>query len=99
MLIKTSEFKTEEARRYGSRLCKHFSHRVEADWNQEQDKGLVDFVIGQCEMLASEERLTFIVQAQEQADLQEVIATIERHLVRFAQGRSVENCEISWHWQ
>ena len=80
-----------DARRYLHRLCKHFSHKVHADWSENQ--GYVEFAMGSCRMTAGAEALSFQCEAANQSDLQEIVDTIDRHFVRFAEKHKLS---LSW---
>lgn len=74
--------KTTEGRRYIHKLCKHFTHRVPATW--EEYKGRVEFEMGICWMTADSDVLEFVCEANSQEDLDEILDTIKRHFDRFA---------------
>ncbi|WP_347331545.1 DUF2218 domain-containing protein [Marinimicrobium locisalis] len=60
------------------RLCKHFSHKVSARWDEA--RGEVDFGIGQCELRAEGPLLHCLCRSQAPVDLRDIEDTIERHL-------------------
>ncbi|ROQ18588.1 hypothetical protein EDC38_2816 [Marinimicrobium koreense] len=60
------------------RLCKHFSHKVRAQW--QETTGEVDFGIGVCEFHAEAGILHCLCRARSETDLQDIEETIERHL-------------------
>lgn len=60
------------------RLCKHFSHKVSARWDEA--RGEVDFGIGQCELRAEGQLLHCLCHSQAPTDLRDIEDTIERHL-------------------
>ncbi|MFO1070632.1 MAG: DUF2218 domain-containing protein [Geminicoccaceae bacterium] len=77
-----AEVATAHAARYLAQLCKHFAHKVPAEFAD--GRGRIAFPIGTCELTAGPERLTLSVaaaDADQLARLQEVVA---RHLERFA---------------
>ncbi|WP_253450464.1 DUF2218 domain-containing protein [Halomonas sp. Y3] len=83
---------TAEASRLIQRLCKHFRHKIDAEWDAHQ--GRLHFSIGECRLDAEPDALHLrcdAASADELAELGEVVAS---HLVRFA-GDSVESVE----WQ
>lgn len=60
------------------RLCKHFSHKVSAQW--QEITGEVDFGIGVCEFHAKADSLRCLCRAESETDLRAIEETIERHL-------------------
>lgn len=60
------------------RLCKHFSHKVRAEW--QEASGEVDFGIGVCEFRVEADTLRCACRAGSAADLRDIEETIERHL-------------------
>lgn len=82
---------TPKAQYYLYQLCKHFSHKVTAEWNE--TSGSVDFVIGQCLLNVDENNLQVYCQSDDLANLQDVMDTIKRHFDRFAYK---EACELIW---
>lgn len=51
MFIVTSTARTASAAKYLQQLCKHFAHKVPAEWDTET--GEVSFPFGHCRMEAS----------------------------------------------
>ena len=74
---------TTQGEKYLRRLCKHFSHRVPARWDDSQGK--VSFAMGDCLMSASDSTLLIRCVAGNDADAEEVAETIKSHFDRFAQ--------------
>ena len=72
-----------EAAKYLRRLCKHFSHKVPARWDDSQGK--VSFAMGDCLMSVSDSALTVCCVAGNNADVEEIAETIKSHFDRFAQ--------------
>ncbi len=64
------------------RLCKHFSHKVPAGWNEQQ--GYIEFAMGFCDMTSGNEQLNLRCGAKTQAELFEIIDCINTHFLRFA---------------
>jgi hypothetical protein len=73
---------TSDGSRYINKLCKHFTHRVPAQWSEHQ--GLVNFAMGTCDMLDDGQSLSFVCKAENESDLNEIIETIQSHFDRFA---------------
>ena len=72
---------TEHASLYLKKLCRHFSHKLETEFDDQQ--GSIRFPFGICELSAEASSLQLHCQASadQMATLRDVI---ERHLVRFA---------------
>ncbi|CAA0097135.1 Uncharacterised protein [BD1-7 clade bacterium] len=68
------------------RMCKHFAHKVSADWDDHE--GTVDFAMGRCRMRALDETLRFICSAPSASELREITETIDRHVLHFLKARS-----------
>ena len=79
---KLALIETAEGGKYLRRLCKHFSHKVPASWDNSQGK--VSFAMGDCLMSASENTLTVRCVAGNNDDVEEVAETIKSHFDRFA---------------
>lgn len=73
---------TRSASKYLRQLCKHFAHKVPADWTE--TTGNVTFPWGACEMSANETSLTITCQAKNESDMARMKAVIDDHLERFA---------------
>ena len=91
MLTARAEFRTPKASSDLVRLCRHLSHKVEAEWDE--TSGRVDFGPGQCLMRADGETLTLECRASEPEGLTRVRLIVEDHLVRYAWR---ESPTISW---
>lgn len=87
MVEKKATINTDEASRFLRMLCKHFAHKVEADWND--DSGWVAFAMGRSDMQATADKLHVTCQAENQSDLDEVADTIKSHFDRFAQRQEL----------
>ena len=86
-----STIETSHAKRYLTRLCKHFSHKVSV--TVEEGHGYIDFAIGTCEILVDNHALAFYCASNQPQDLDDIIATIDRHLAQFAHQ---EKLLLSW---
>ena len=86
-----SIIKTKEGANYIGKLCRHFRHKIDA--NYEGNSGKADFPRGVCLMEADEDTLTFKVEAQDAEALQKIQGTLDRHLIKFAYK---EQLEINW---
>lgn len=87
-----SRFPSRQAPRLLSRLCKHFSHKIEASWNERE--GLLRFSIGECALQADDQGLQLACTAPSAAELDELQEVIRRHLQGFAQ---VDELVLQWH--
>jgi hypothetical protein len=85
-------FETPNASRYLRQLCKHFAHKVAADWDTE--RGRVALPIGPVEMMATPEELIVTVAAEDEEGLARARQIIDDHLVRFAHREHFS--ELSW---
>ncbi len=75
--------KTVAASRYLQQLCKHWSHKATAEFNESH--GVIAFENGnRVEMSATEDALEIVVTAPSFADLDQWMDVVEKHLVRFA---------------
>ena len=68
--------------KYINKLCKHLTHRVTAEWND--DKGTVFFDMGICVMTATDDLLSVVCTAETASELGEILDTMKRHFDRFA---------------
>jgi len=68
--------------KYINKLCKHLTHRVTAEWND--DKGTVFFDMGICVMTATDDLLSVVCTAETASELDEILDTMKRHFDRFA---------------
>ncbi len=83
---------TDNPERYIKRLCKHFAHKVDADYSE--SAGFVNFSPGTCKMKAEESSIIFTINSEGQertADLENVIS---RHMDQFARDET-----FNWHWE
>jgi hypothetical protein len=74
--------KTTEGAIYIGKLCRHFKHKIEA--NYEGNTGVAHFPAGICHMLAEPDTLIFEVDAHSEEGMQRIQGTIDRHLIKFA---------------
>ena len=82
---------TAKAERYLIQLCKHFAHRVPAEYDD--NSGVIAFDFGRCQMGATSEILALVAEAADSAALAEVQDVIGRHLERFAFR---DGLRVSW---
>nr|WP_254055723.1 DUF2218 domain-containing protein [Ruegeria sp. EL01] len=83
---------TENGSRYLLQLCKHWSHKAEATFDQ--STGKVVFDDGQTiEMSAHADNLAISLTAGPRSDLERWKSVVEAHLKRFAHR---EDFQINW---
>lgn len=92
LIQSNTKIELEFAEKYAKRLCKHFNHKVDAEYNN--GVGNVDFKFALCEMYPSENQLEILCRAENIDNLNRAKYVIEDHLKRF-----VQNQEISISWQ
>ncbi|BCH25514.1 DUF2218 domain-containing protein [Mesorhizobium sp. L-8-3] len=78
----TAVVTTEMASRYLQQLCKHFAHKIPAEFTPEQ--GTITFPFGVCSLTAQGNRLTMTVTTESEADLPRMQDVVASHLERFA---------------
>lgn len=82
MAIATTEIATASASRYLQQLCKHFAHKIPAEWTP--SAGRITFPLGPVDLVADDAGLCVTVEATDAARLGELEDVVVRHLVRFA---------------
>ena len=90
MHIAQARVRSERASRYLVQLCKHFAHKIPADYDERTGK--VDFQPGLCVMHATGDWLSLRCEASSEPDLIRVKSIVADHLARFAwqEGIAVE---------
>lgn len=83
MHVAETRVRSERASRYLVQLCKHFSHKTDADFDE--TRGHVDFQPGLCVMNANGDQLSLRCEAASETDLDRVKEIVTNHLERFAQ--------------
>jgi hypothetical protein len=73
---------TEMASRYLQQLCKHFGHKIPAEFTPEE--GTIRFPFGTCALKATGDVLALDVSAATAEDLERMRGVIGSHLERFA---------------
>lgn len=87
----TSTVLTKEASSYIGKLCRHFRHKIEAEYTA--TTGLATFPFGTCTMEATPEELTFNINAANSEAVEKIKGVLERHLIKFAYK---EELVIEW---
>lgn len=75
-----------------NRLCKHFSHKIEAEWSE--TNGLLTFSIGECRLSTKNGALALECQSPTTDELDELGQVVASHLIRFAGDEMVE---VQWN--
>lgn len=95
MKIRTANVSTPHADRYLTRLCRHFSHKVPASWENKQ--GQIQFPMGTCYLQASDAALLLRSEAGDNDSLDRLCQVIGSHLERFAAGaKEAEELTVTW---
>lgn len=74
--------RTRHASSYLQRLCKHFAHKVPAEW--EAATGHAELPGGRAEFAAGSETLEITIRGRDAAGLDRARAIVEDHLLRYA---------------
>lgn len=91
MLTATASVETEKASRYLVQLCKHFAHKVPAEWTD--TTGHVQLPPGDCRLTVDGNTLTMVCEAKDAEGLSVAKHIVEDHLVRFAWR---EELSVTW---
>lgn len=81
MATSTARVATELSTRYLAQLCKHFSTKVDAEYDLTQ--GRVDFPMGSCELKAERDALILKVMGDE-TNIDRLEEVVTNHLARFS---------------
>ena len=91
LLLALSTVVDIDGKRMIKRLCQHFSHKINAGWNESH--GYIEFAMGFCDMKGNANQMNFRCGANSEAELKEIIDCIETHFTRFMkQGE----CSLEW---
>ncbi|CUH74872.1 hypothetical protein TRM7557_00120 [Tritonibacter multivorans] len=88
MLRDTGTFQTPKASQYLQQLCKHFGHKVKAEFTE--TNGTVALGTGPVELTADADLLTITVCSEETGALAEARIIIDKHLACFAHREAFE---------
>jgi hypothetical protein len=91
MLTAQGQVTTEKAQRYLKALCNHFSHKVQASYDENQ--GHVEFGFGVCDIKADANILSFELQAEDAEGFERVKFVVADHLERFSGDEALK---LSW---
>lgn len=92
MLISTAHLATEHASKYLQQLCKHFSHKIDVQFDSHHAKGQLS--PGPFDMHADETGLTINVSGQDARAVIEARYVVDKHLVTFAFRENF--CGMPW---
>ena len=82
MARETAQVPTVNGARYLQQLCKHWSHKLDVELND--NEGIVRFPNALATMRADAERLTVTVEAEDAETLERMKGVVASHLDRFA---------------
>lgn len=91
MLTSEARVSTPNASLYLKKLCKHFRHKVEAEWDDHQ--GIAHFPMGTGLFTATADTLIMRCEAESEDALGTVQWIIDDHLTRFSR---TENLVAAW---
>jgi uncharacterized protein len=91
MLTSDARVATDRASRYLAQLCKHFAHKVTAEWDHR--RGHADFGWGTCTLTATTEALLLHAQAPDETGLARVEHVVGDHATRFG---ARDNLTVAW---
>ncbi|MBU6397931.1 MAG: DUF2218 domain-containing protein [Rhodospirillales bacterium] len=89
----TAIIPTASARRYLGQFVNHFAHKLPALREPDNTQGEVSFTTGLCTMDADAQKLSIILNAEDEAALIRLKDIVDRHLLRFAFR---EELQIAW---
>lgn len=92
MLSSTVQIQTSDPSRLIRRLCKHWSHKFEVDFDVHH--GHIALGDTQCSLTAGENSLTANLQTQDEAQLARMETVVADHLQRMSAGET-----FSFDWQ
>ena len=87
----TATIPTKEASNYIGKLCRHFRHKIDAEYTA--STGMATFPFGTCAMTATPDRLVFDITAADSESVAKIKGVIERHLLKFSYK---EDLTIRW---
>lgn len=90
-MISEARVTTDRPAVYIKRLCQHFQLKVPAEFNEE--RGLVEFAMGTCQMQVEPQTLVLQVQADDTAALGQVKDIVGNHLERFGHH---DRLKVNW---
>lgn len=91
-MISTATITTAEPARIILRLCKHWGHKFDVSYDEQQ--GRIALPFGPCLLSAGEGRLTVRLEGTAEADMDKFEQVVAEHAQRMARGET-----YAWHWQ
>ncbi|MBK1886341.1 MULTISPECIES: DUF2218 domain-containing protein [unclassified Marinobacter] len=91
MPFMSASVSTTNPSRLINRLCKHFSHKIEAEWSE--TSGFLTFSIGECQLSSENGALTLVCESPTAEELEDLGKVVSSHLIGFA-GEEV--AEVNW---
>jgi hypothetical protein len=82
MLFQQGYMNSNEPSRYMTRLCYHFSKKIEVQYDEV--RGLAHFPWGRCTLTALEEGIRFVCEADDAEKMTQVRNVIDSHVVLFS---------------
>ena len=79
---------TEKASKYLSVLCRHFSRKVAATWNEAH--GEINFPVGRCMMIVNDNELLIECRSKDEEQLEKQHTIIDSHLHLFSRREPIE---------
>lgn len=92
MIKRQAQVSTPNASRYLKQLCKHFSHKAAAEFDDAS--GRVEFAFGLCLMQAKDEQLTMECETDTPEAFARMRSVLDDHLKQFAWR---EDIKLSWN--
>jgi hypothetical protein len=87
----TTAIETPRASVYLKQLCRHFGHRLETTFDD--NDGRISFAFGACELHAGDDRLELTAIADDREARERVESVVGSHLERFAFR---EELRVTW---
>lgn len=92
MVISKARVPTSRADRYANRLCKHFAHKIHAEWTPPE--GVAEFPeFGTCRLIAQPDELLLRIEVPDPDKLSKVQDIVGGHLERFG---ARDNLTVKW---
>ena len=82
MAVARGRARTASGSKYLQQLCKHWSHKFEVEFSE--SRGQVRFPAAVATMEASTDALLVTIETNDEASVEQLKATVIRHLDRFA---------------
>ncbi|MCP1314192.1 MULTISPECIES: DUF2218 domain-containing protein [unclassified Halomonas] len=94
MPISRADIATESGSRLINRLCKHWSHKLEVEYTDQDARIVFPDEKGTCLLHAEADKLSVSIETLDQEALDQLEGVVESHLVRMA--AKDETLEIVW---